>query len=199
MVGGNKSLFLGLRAGATNTLNQKSLMGYQEVSPRRSGGRIGAADRAALTDCPGGRRRINRPCRQHTGGRNRSVVAHRFQRKIRVEGSNDHFAGTAVVVRRLRLLAIFGGQAAGHPVMIMLTEPRCVGVTLMLTTREGQGSLPNAGTVYPLQGQTNTHYQEVERQPGGKPPCKFTDVHGAKLGARSGADKPPYINVVLMV
>jgi hypothetical protein len=56
-----------------------------------------------------------------------------------------------------------------------------VGATLVLGTGQGQGSLPYAGTVHPLQRQADTYYQQVESEPGGEPPCEVAIEHGAKL------------------
>lgn len=130
---------------------------------------------------------------------NRRIVAYGFEQEIHVKRSNDYLGRTTFVVGSLWVLAIFGHQAAGHPVVVVLTDLWFVGATFVRTAGQRQGCFANTRTVYPLQRQANADYQQVEREPGGKPPCEFTKVHGAKLRARSLRCKHLSMNTVLMV
>ena len=117
--------------------------------------------------------------------------------KVFVELGNDHVGISAAMIVRWSHPTFRGDFAAGRTMMIPCCWLWFVDYTFVLPSGQDQGRLPNAGAVHPLQRNADAGHQQIEREPGSKPPCEGSVEHGAKIGLREGFPETPDLNAFL--
>lgn len=178
-------------------LNQKGLVGHEQISASRFVRRGGATDRTGLGNQLRRQKVLRRPVEGDTDEADVGILPYCPEDKLGVEGRYDNLGGATIMFGRIGVLTIGGDGTASLAVVVVFRKLGGVGFTSVLGAGQGEGCFAHTRTVHPLQRQADTDHQEVESEPGGEPPCEVTVKHDANLRSRGGYPASVSLNALL--